>query len=95
MMLFAYFGLIMMPYVGIFTGVKRPASSQKAKVFFSYIGSAPKDQFIRSNNPAAHYHTCPETLRHSVILPYNGPQGKKDGLSTPRTSFYSLLYPLI
>ncbi|CAH3027444.1 unnamed protein product [Porites evermanni] len=37
-------------------------------------GSAPKDQFIRSNNPAAHYHTCPETLRHSVILPYNGPQ---------------------
>lgn len=37
-------------------------------------GSAPKDQFIRSNNPAAHYYTCPETMRHSVILPYNGPQ---------------------
>jgi len=37
-------------------------------------GSAPKDQFIRSNNPAANYHTCPETMRHSVILPYNGPQ---------------------
>ncbi|XP_068675273.1 cellular tumor antigen p53-like isoform X3 [Montipora foliosa] len=37
-------------------------------------GSAPKDQFIRSNNPAAHYHTCPESMRHSVMLPYNGPQ---------------------
>lgn len=84
-----------MPYVGIFTGVKWPASSQKAKVFFFNVGSAPKDQFIRSNNPAAHYHTCPETSRHSVILPYNGPQGKEDGLSTPRISFYASFYPLI
>ncbi|KAM7433094.1 hypothetical protein ABFA07_016611 [Porites harrisoni] len=37
-------------------------------------GSAPEDQFIRSNNPAAVYHTCPVTMRDSVVLPYNGPQ---------------------
>ncbi|KXJ15346.1 cellular tumor antigen p53 isoform X2 [Exaiptasia diaphana] len=30
--------------------------------------------FIRSNNPAAHYHTCPESGRHSVVIPYHGPQ---------------------
>ncbi|KAK3698189.1 hypothetical protein QZH41_019280 [Actinostola sp. cb2023] len=30
--------------------------------------------FIRSNNPAAHYHTCPESGRHSVAIPYHGPQ---------------------
>ncbi|XP_020604946.1 cellular tumor antigen p53-like isoform X2 [Orbicella faveolata] len=37
-------------------------------------GSAPNNHFIRSNNPAARYHTCPESSRHSVLLPYNGPQ---------------------
>ena len=42
---------------------------------FSFLGSAPNNHFIRSNNPAARYHTCPESSRHSVLLPYNGPQG--------------------
>ncbi|XP_078353047.1 cellular tumor antigen p53-like isoform X3 [Oculina patagonica] len=37
-------------------------------------GSAPNNHFIRSNNPAARYHTCPESSRHSVLIPYNGPQ---------------------
>ena len=55
-------------------------------MFSSAVGSAPEDQFIRSNNPAADYHTCPETMRDSVVLPYNGPQGKKDDMTTPRAS---------
>lgn len=37
-------------------------------------GSAPNAHFMRSNNPAAHYHTCPDSSRHSVIIPYSGPQ---------------------
>ncbi|XP_031556194.1 cellular tumor antigen p53-like isoform X3 [Actinia tenebrosa] len=30
--------------------------------------------FIRSNNPTAQYHVCPESGRHSVVIPYHGPQ---------------------
>ena len=75
-MLFTSFLLIMVLYEGAF--VKWMASVQKEKYLFSSaVGSAPEDQFIRSNNPAADYHTCPETMRDSVVLPYNGPQGKK------------------
>lgn len=37
-------------------------------------GSAPNNHFMRSNNPAAGYHTCPESSRHSIIIPYSGPQ---------------------
>ena len=44
-------------------------------VCLSYLGSVPNNHFIRSNNPAARYHTCPESARQSVTLPYNGPQG--------------------
>ena len=92
--LFMSFLLIMVLYVGIF--VKWRASIQKAKyVFFSFLGSAPKDQFILSNNPAAHYHTCPETMRDSVVLPYNGPQGKKDDMTTPTVSSSALPYTFI
>ena len=81
----------MVLYDGTFA--KFLASIQKQKYeFSSSVGSAPKDQFIRSNNPAAHYHTCPETMRDSVVLPYNGPQGKKDDMTTLRASSSALPY---
>ena len=84
----------MVLYEGIFA--KFLASIQKQKyVFSSSVGSAPKDQFIRSNNPAAHYHTCPETMRDSVVLPYHGPQGKKDDTTTLRASSSALPYTLV
>ena len=31
--------------------------------------------FVRSNNSNAVYLECPQTGRHSVIVPYSGPQG--------------------
>ena len=84
----------MVLYEGIFA--KFLASIEKQKcVFSSSVGSAPKDQFIRSNNPAAHYHTCPETMRDSVVLPYNGPQGKEDDMTTLRASSFGLPYTLL
>ena len=84
----------MVLYEGIFA--KFLASIQKQKyVFSSSVGSVPKDQFIRSNNPAAHYHTCPGTMRDSVVLPYHGPQGKKDDTTTLRASSSALPYTLV
>ena len=84
----------MVLYEGIFA--KFLASIQKQKyVFSSSVGSAPKDQFIRSNNPAADYHTCPETMRDSVVLPYHGPQGKKDDTTTLRAYSSALPYTLV
>ena len=85
---------MMVLYEGIFP--KFLASIEKQKcVFSSSVGSVPKDQFIRSNNPAAHNHTCPETMRDSVVLPYNGPQGKKDDMTTLRASSFALRYTLL
>ena len=76
--------------------VKWLASVQKEKdVFSSSVGSAPEDQFIRSNNPAADYHTCPETMRDSVVLPYDGSQGKEDDMTTPRASSSALPCTLV
>ena len=79
---------------GIFAKFLASIKKQKC-VFSSSVGSAPKDQFIRSNNPAAHYHTCPETMRDSVVLPYNGPQGKEDDMTTLRASSLALPYTLL
>ena len=31
--------------------------------------------FVRSNNANAVYLECPQTGRHSVLVPYSGPQG--------------------
>ena len=93
-MLFTSFLLIMVLYDGAF--VKWLASVQKEKYMFSSaVGSAPEDQFIRSNNPAADYHTCPETMRDSVVLPYDGPQGKEDDMTTPRASSSALRCTLV
>ena len=51
------------------------ALEELKKVFvFSPTGSAPNNHFIRSNNNQAKYQTCPDTYRHSVTIPYHGPQ---------------------
>ena len=84
----------MVLYEGVFLKWLAPVQKEKY-LFSSAVGSAPEDQFIRSNNPAADYHTCPETMRDSLVLPYNGPQGKRDDMTTPRASSSTLPYTLV
>ncbi|XP_032239876.1 cellular tumor antigen p53 isoform X3 [Nematostella vectensis] len=40
----------------------------------SQDGQEKISHFMRSNNPSARYNVCPESGRHSILIPYTGPQ---------------------